>query len=559
MFVCFTTETKRIPHQMTTSGLHVEDNLPSLHHHESADGIQRVSVKVENLDQPQYLFSNASITDHRMDERYDLENELDREVQDPRQAESHDQMKHGQVSKANSLSNLLTPYGPVKTNGQSHSASPNSLNPFKLLPPLTPNGQLSVSGDDHLYPPGSAMSTLSGFSGISLFHGISPNGSNFVSPRHSARSGNRGNISQARKRTLSVSPLSIDGLDLTALIRGSPNALFLASRGSSRGVSPLFGSNINIAGAAGLGVSPGTYGHLSARKSISPSSNGSYSRQLLLATPASMILPYTSNHSQHSGMNVSSTDEYLAGAYTNVLDNMEERRLSHGLSNQLAGYESGIPASYQRTGGNHGRSMSGQSQLIVSTHSDNMAQEHRRGMNEGCNMGISSSTMTMYPVDKQQAQSFSVKSEYMPSSDIGFSQHQTLTNTSSPYLTAPPPPYTNTHPSHLSARTILPQYSSPKHASLAYQQSIGNMNTFRNANAHYRPLNNVHYGTNVATSTTSEQRLLGHVNIPGHFHLPAKVEDGNDNSKNLANPLQGGRWICRWIDCNHLFKVYVNQ
>ena len=182
------------------------------------------------------------------------------------------------------------------------SGTPNSINPYKVLPPVTPTGSGHLTQEDFLLPPGSAMSTFSGISGLSPL-GLSPSGSSFVSPRHSAKSNSRTLFSAARKRTLSVSPLSMDGIDLNALIRVSPNSLLFSGSLNASPLPPI--------GNASLDQS-GTYGHLNARSTLTPSS-GTLSRQLLAATPGSMIMPFDHHYLQQ--------EEYMAGAYANVIGN----------------------------------------------------------------------------------------------------------------------------------------------------------------------------------------------------------------------------------------------
>ncbi|XP_071508214.1 zinc finger protein GLIS3-like [Diadema antillarum] len=122
-------------------------------------------------------------------------------------------------------------------------------------------------GDQSLMPPGSAMSQYaSSFNSLSPFPiEISPSGSSFASPRHSARSYTAWG---SRKRALSLSPLSSEGIDLNSIIRTSPTSLVAyinGSRGSSASISPF------------QGLPVGDYGHLSARNSSSPVSQGSIS------------------------------------------------------------------------------------------------------------------------------------------------------------------------------------------------------------------------------------------------------------------------------------------
>eukprot|EP00057_Strongylocentrotus_purpuratus_P035304 XP_798511.3 PREDICTED: zinc finger protein GLIS3 [Strongylocentrotus purpuratus] len=118
--------------------------------------------------------------------------------------------------------------------------------------------------DQSLMPPGSAMSHYaSSFNSLSPFPlELSPSGSSFASPRHSARSWT--SAWGSKKRSLSISPLSSEGMDLNSLIRTSPTSLVAfingQSRGSSASISPFQGYQV------------GDYGHLSAHNSSSPMS-----------------------------------------------------------------------------------------------------------------------------------------------------------------------------------------------------------------------------------------------------------------------------------------------
>ena len=207
----------------------------------------------------------------------------------------------------------ITPY--VQSHATNKSGTPNSLNPYKVLPPVTPTGSISANNvmhDDFLLPPGSAMSTISGLSGLSPFQGFSPAASNLVSPRNSAKSNSRGLFSAARKRTLSVSPLSMDGIDINALIRVSPSSLLYSGSYNTSPLPPI-GNSVTDQG--------GTYGHLGARGTLTPS-GGSLSRQLLAATPRSMIMDH------HSAIAVS--EDLMANAFANVL---EQEHLKHTVHN----------------------------------------------------------------------------------------------------------------------------------------------------------------------------------------------------------------------------------
>ncbi|XP_038048353.1 zinc finger protein GLIS3-like isoform X2 [Patiria miniata] len=135
----------------------------------------------------------------------------------------------------------------------------------RMLPSLTPHSQGpgSQAGSDVGFPPPSSSLShyASSFNSLSPFPvEISPSGSSFASPRHSARSFS----ARSRKRALSLSPLSSD--DLNSIIRTSPTSLvayIIGSRASSASISPS------------PGMQAGDYGHLSARNSSSPMSQGS--------------------------------------------------------------------------------------------------------------------------------------------------------------------------------------------------------------------------------------------------------------------------------------------
>nr|XP_054764840.1 zinc finger protein GLIS3-like [Lytechinus pictus] len=156
---------------------------------------------------------------------------------------------HPPTSASSDRHHLLDVKQEWGSNRQGHSGGPGSQ-------------AGSDVADQTLMPPGSAMSHYaSSFNSLSPFPiEISPSGSSFASPRHSARSYSAWG---SRKRALSLSPLSAEGIDLNSLIRTSPTSLVAyinSSRGSSASISPFQ-------------VFPGgDYGHLSARNSSSPMS-----------------------------------------------------------------------------------------------------------------------------------------------------------------------------------------------------------------------------------------------------------------------------------------------
>ena len=286
-----------------------EDGVPS------GDDITNIYIKVESHDHFAVDNSKENFPDFSQPDQKALrkqENELP--------ADSHWESHH--IPTTQSSSNLvhahqLLPGTHLHVQSQMSptiqtpikSGTPNSLNPYKVLPPVTPTGINSashVTQEDFLLPPGSAMSTFSGLSGLSPFQGFSPVGSSFVSPRHSAKSNSRNLFSAARKRTLSVSPLSMDGIDLNALIRVSPSSLFYSG---SLNTSPLPPISNNI-----MDHTSG-YGHLNARNALTPS-NGTLSRQLLAATPGSMILQI-----DHSAPG---SQDFMAGAYANVIEHQHK-------------------------------------------------------------------------------------------------------------------------------------------------------------------------------------------------------------------------------------------
>jgi len=270
------------------------------------DDATEICIKVENHDHYATCSTNDDFTvfsQNNQKQKQEIEfvsSQWDTTVHSPGPLQTNNLGSYQQLSTGTHL-NVQSQMSPtIQT--PSKSGTPNSINPYKVLPPVTPTGSGHLTHEDFLLPPGSAMSTFSGISGLSPL-GLSPAGSSFVSPRHSAKSNSRTLFSAARKRTLSVSPLSMDGIDLNALIRVSPSSL-------------LFGGSLNASPLPPIGTGSldhsGTYGHLTARNALTPS-NGSLSRQLLAATPSSMIMPFD-HHSLHQ-------DEYMASAYANVIGN----------------------------------------------------------------------------------------------------------------------------------------------------------------------------------------------------------------------------------------------
>ena len=146
-----------------------------------------------------------------------------------------------------------------------HSVVKESWKQYNVLPAVTTGGSITCgetieNGFTHtantLFH--DAASTHSHSLSPFLNFENSPSGSNLTSPRNSARS---------KKRALSISPLSADGIDLNSLIRTSPTSLVAyinGSRCSSTSVSPLPGQQH-------APQPPGCYGHLVAHRNSSSS------------------------------------------------------------------------------------------------------------------------------------------------------------------------------------------------------------------------------------------------------------------------------------------------
>lgn len=437
--------------------------------------------------------------------------------------------------KTNSLTNLLSTskQSNLTVPGSSALSTENSLNPYRLLPPVNSVHGLPTS-DDLILPPGSAMSTLSGLSGLSPFPGLSPFESTFVSPRHSAISGNR-----ARKRNLSVSPLSIEGIDLNQLIRTSPNSLRIHSRGSSNGTSPYFGVNLSM----GLTVpGSGGYGHLSARGNASPAlSTGSLSRQLLIATPGSMIVPHnsidrsrtTDDRNTSRQMRYISTDDYLNNAFSNVLE--------HEGSNHI---------NYEEAQGSQIKSESSHfsrypSQLVVTRQQNNMQIER----------AVSTSEANTYPPHQFQSNyTHNVKTEYMPN-NIQLDSHsqQFPTSFQNPQ---PPPPYSMQSKPSLSLHSMS-QLPSIPHSTVSGFRG----NLLHSSRAH----NTINSNTNTSAQNyqnrfqTQDHVPVAQVNFPAttyqHSHNSSTHYEQANTKKDVGNPIEGNKWVCRWYDCNQIFKV----
>ncbi|CAH1775883.1 unnamed protein product [Owenia fusiformis] len=158
-------------------------------------------------------------------------------------------------------SDAITPSGDKNVFLEPYPVVKKEWHQFPVLPSLSSQGNGSIAGSEasesQFMPPGSAMShyassnhSLSPFPHLMEY---SPSLSSFASPRHSARS------RMSKKRQLSVSPLSSEGLDLNSIIRTSPTSLVAyinGSRSSSVSSSPQFGHHA------------GTYGHLAARSAM---------------------------------------------------------------------------------------------------------------------------------------------------------------------------------------------------------------------------------------------------------------------------------------------------
>lgn len=152
-------------------------------------------------------------------------------------------------------------------------------NNYKPLPGI---GNHSDYGGDH--PPHSALSHYaSSNNSLSPFPQFpdlpSPSGSSFASPRTSARS--------TKKRALSISPLSAEGLDIMDRIRTSPTSLVAyinGSRSPSTIASPMPNS--------GFMGHMGTFGHtISARNSSGSPSCSMVSSQRIMTPQSTVSVP----------------------------------------------------------------------------------------------------------------------------------------------------------------------------------------------------------------------------------------------------------------------------
>ncbi|XP_072367402.1 zinc finger protein GLIS1 [Scyliorhinus torazame] len=104
------------------------------------------------------------------------------------------------------------------------------------------------------------------------------------SPRHAAKL----QPANAKKRSVSISPLSAEGLDITAIIRTSPTSLIACVNGmrsSTNGLFPLSGG----------------IGHLGARKNCSPQSFSVLDSQCNLPSPASSHSSFPIRSSEQEG------------------------------------------------------------------------------------------------------------------------------------------------------------------------------------------------------------------------------------------------------------------
>lgn len=393
------------------------------------------------------------------------------------------------------------------------SAQSNSLNPYKVLPPVTPQ-----QNDDHFPPPGSAMSTFSNLSGF--LAGYSPGGSEFMgSPRNSGKS--RGLTSQARKRTLSVSPFSIDGIEITTLIRNSPTSLFLASRGSSQCVSPMNGELLS-SGIYNNNLG-GTYGHLSARKSVSPSAASTFSHRLLVATPSSPnnaqkpdyivgrhFLNVHDMPNRSTNPLVASTDDYLTNAYVNGPQFPGENGQKQHFNRH---YEP--PETHHRQ-----TATSSPSMLVVASHNDNIALENSFYNDAYTGEGNYHSNIVKCEVDA---------------------------------------PGYNDFPSHSNSvpPTFLPRHHRSQRDSNTYAVSY-NPVQYPPTNPPPMPYPPSKMEQSIQMPTTLSQTLPSHmtqINIPPHSGANTGYHDDKEAQQVSVQPTEGGMWICRWIECNQLFKV----
>ncbi|XP_033118666.1 transcriptional activator GLI3-like isoform X2 [Anneissia japonica] len=408
------------------------------------------------------------------------------------------------------------------TNGLHHGGIKQEMpsNGYRHLPSLTP--QTSVGPSSHAgseigenLQPSSALSHYAS-SNISLSPfppEFSPSSSSFASPRHSARS------ARSRKRTLSVSPLSADGIDICQLIRTSPTSLVAfinGSRGSSASLSPSPGMQ-------------GEYGHLSARNNISPMSVASSVPQNY-QQPAHADLTTCPPPPPYHPPKQSQSEDYNVYRH---MQQIEQGPLTTGTQPM-------------------------QSQLIV--------QSRDQAMQELCSdFTYKQEPMDVYPQTSsyQPNQSFPPTSTFTPNAgnfpvstyepsapyqqEPRFSQPNTYTQQGNSFALAP-----SIMPSNSMAPSVAPNYH-PPHPTVGFEPNMP-------------PMGMANHPDTLPPPPPYNQHLdTGHPVITNRQTQDSPASVNTDQTE-----IDGKLHTCKWIDCNaafeeqddlvrHIEKVHIDQ
>ena len=197
------------------------------------------------------------------------------------------------LEQRNGIGTPRTPHSDRGQNFLEPSVPPSKVDwhAYKVLPGVNATNAHSQENCSDQQP-GSALSQYP-ISNMSLSpfppFDFSPAPSIFSSPRHSARS--------HRKRPLSISPLSGDGIDLNAIIRISPTSLAAYGGGSSRASSA---SRSRLSPFTNNSLHPmGNQGHLNPRNVISQQHNIKVKDELSHIEHAQMAQLESQGHNPH--------------------------------------------------------------------------------------------------------------------------------------------------------------------------------------------------------------------------------------------------------------------
>ena len=399
--------------------------------------------------------------------------------------------------------------------------------------------------------PASATCSLSPFQ-----HAESPSGSSFTSPRHSAIHGNKG-----QKRALSISPNGSEGMDLTSLIRTSPTSLVAyinGSRSSSTSVSPQ------------PSMHQGHFGHLIAHRARGACTINSASASSNMGMGHSIHARHRANYTPQSSMYKREPEfglnENLADIFPDIVSNQVVVQQSEVPFVEQKAYQErqlyGAPQTFgpNPVGPMHTTRVPGQPGGHGHNVTNNLAVVGRMppsydqavGQNVGPNtnnsntMGHMTNHMTNSSHPMMRNQHVAPQQHHMQPQQVTLNaanqqQHQTSQHAppGQSMQHAPPVQSMQPQPNYTHSMNPTPQHvppnNNPSHPQQQQQQQHQPLTQLNNSNIVNN--NNSMMETN---NMISENSFINNNNL---------VNDELELDENGEK-----QHICRWIDCNNLYK-----